>query len=332
MVSRPPVSTPVRPREASSPWAAIWSASGQEAGSSSPSALRTSGVSSRSRCCAYRNANRPLSQIHSSLTSGSLAASRRMTLPRRWSVRVAQPPEQCSQTDGDETRSKGRERNRYAAEVSAPTGQIWMVLPEKVRLERVALAGADLLERAALDQLDHRVARDLVGEPGAAGAQHAPLAVEQHLRGDGEGLLVRALAALEAGLGVAVRHGLVLQRALAALVADRAVQRVVDEPRSSITPFWAFSATGEVRWVLTTIPSVHVMVQDAMGLRWPSTSTMHWRQAPAGSRRRRENRGISMPSCSAARMTRVPFGTLISTPSIVSDTRSSGGTARLCPA
>ena len=54
-----------------------------------------------------------------------------MTLPRRWSVRVAQPPEQCSHTDGEETRSKGRERKRYAAEVSAPTGQIWMVLPEK---------------------------------------------------------------------------------------------------------------------------------------------------------------------------------------------------------
>ncbi|CAM5649408.1 hypothetical protein SFUMM280S_06153 [Streptomyces fumanus] len=109
---RPPVSTPVRPREASSPCAAIRRASGQEAGRSSPSASRTRGVSSRSRVCAYRNAKRPLSQIHSSLTSGSLAASRRMTLPRRWSVRVAQPPEQCSHTDGEEIRSNGRDRNR----------------------------------------------------------------------------------------------------------------------------------------------------------------------------------------------------------------------------
>lgn len=54
-----------------------------------------------------------------------------MTLPRRWSVRVAQPPAQCSHTLCEDTRSKGRERNRYAAEVSAPTGQIWMVFPEK---------------------------------------------------------------------------------------------------------------------------------------------------------------------------------------------------------
>ncbi len=102
--------------------------------------------------------------------------------------------------------------------------------------------------------------------------------------------------------------------------------------RSSITPFWAFSATGEVRWVFTTMPSVHVMVQEAIGLRWPSTSTMHWRQAPAGSRSGwSQNRGISMPSCSAARMTRVPLGTLISAPSIVSVTRSSGGTAASPP-
>jgi hypothetical protein len=72
-----------------------------------------------------------LSLIHSSLTCGSLPASRRITLPRRWSTRIALPEESCSATDGVETRSKGRARKRYAAEVSAPTGQIWIVLPEK---------------------------------------------------------------------------------------------------------------------------------------------------------------------------------------------------------
>ena len=35
-------------------------------------------------------------------------------------------------TDGVLTRSNGRARKRYAAEVSAPTGQIWIVLPEKL--------------------------------------------------------------------------------------------------------------------------------------------------------------------------------------------------------
>jgi hypothetical protein len=77
------------------------------------------------------NAKRPLSQFHSSLTSGSQPASRRITLPRRKSVRSSQPEAQCSHMLGTETRSKGRERKRYDAEVSAPTGQIWIVLPLK---------------------------------------------------------------------------------------------------------------------------------------------------------------------------------------------------------
>jgi hypothetical protein len=54
-----------------------------------------------------------------------------MTAPRRESTRCEQPDEQCSHTPDVETRSNGRDRKRYAALVSAPTGQIWMVLPEK---------------------------------------------------------------------------------------------------------------------------------------------------------------------------------------------------------
>ena len=45
-------------------------------------------------------------------------------------------------------------------------------------------------------------------------------------------------------------------------------------------------------------------------MRWPSTSTMHCRQAPTGSSSGwSQNRGIWMPSSSAARMTSVPLGT-----------------------
>ncbi len=76
-------------------------------------------------------AQRPLSQFHSSLTAGSSPASRRITRPRLTSVRTRQPDAQCSQTVGTDTRSYGRERNRYAAPVSAPTGQTCTVLPEK---------------------------------------------------------------------------------------------------------------------------------------------------------------------------------------------------------
>lgn len=99
----------------------------------------------------------------------------------------------------------------------------------EVRGQRLVVADADLLEGAPLEQVDERVAGDLLREAGAAGAQHAAFAVQQHLAGERDRLLVGALHALEARLRVAGGHRLVLQRAFAALVADRAVQRVVDQ-------------------------------------------------------------------------------------------------------
>src|SRR5271166_1623063 len=94
---------------------------------------------------------------------------------------------------------------------------------------------------------------------------------------------------------------------------------------SSITPCCALSAAGEVSWVRTTMSGVATMVQDAIGLRCPSTSTMHCRHAPTGSSSGwSQNRGIWIPINSAARITRVPLGTLISTPSMVSFTISGG--------
>ncbi len=78
----------------------------------------------------------------------------------------------------------------------------------------------------------------------------------------------------------------------------------------SMTPRCAFSATGEVSWVCTTMPSVQAVVQEASGFGWPSTSTRHCRQAPTGSSSGwSQNRGIWMPSSSAARMISVPLGT-----------------------
>ena len=99
----------------------------------------------------------------------------------------------------------------------------------EVGLERLVLVDADLLQGATLDQGDERVARDLVGKTRAAGAEDTALAVEQYLRGDVDRFGVGALDVLEAARGPPVGHGLVLQGALAALVADRAVQRVVDQ-------------------------------------------------------------------------------------------------------
>ena len=109
---------------------------------------------------------------------------------------------------------------------------------------------------------------------------------------------------------------------------------------SSITPRCAFSATGEVIWVRTTMPAPTSRVQEACGFgigrNVPSgpcvaTSTRHCRQAPAGaSNGWSQNRGMATPSSSAARITRVPLGTLTSTSSMVRVIRSgavAGGAA-----
>src|SRR5262249_51520661 len=84
---------------------------------------------------------------------------------------------------------------------------------------RVAAEHADLLVGRTLHQVDEPVAGDLVGEAGAALAQYTALAVEQHLRRDRDRLRILALALVEPAVAVAVAHRLVLQRALAALVA-----------------------------------------------------------------------------------------------------------------
>ena len=53
----------------------------------------------------------------------------------------------------------------------------------EIGVERHVVGDAHLLLGTALEHGDERVAGDLLGEAGAAGAQHAALAVEQHLRG-----------------------------------------------------------------------------------------------------------------------------------------------------
>ena len=79
---------------------------------------------------------------------------------------------------------------------------------------------------------------------------------------------------------------------------------------SSITPCCALSATGEVSWVLTTMPSARWWCTTRAAWAGPSTSTRHCRQAPTGSSSGwSQNRGIWMPSSSAARITSVPLGT-----------------------
>ncbi len=82
---------------------------------------------------------------------------------------------------------------------------------------------------APVGELDQRVAGDLLGEPRAAGAQDAPLPVQVHQVGDGDRFFEMALLFHEAALARPVAHCLVLEGALPAAVAHRAVERVVDE-------------------------------------------------------------------------------------------------------
>ena len=119
--------------------------------------------------------------------------SRRITLPRRWSTRIAEPQASCSATAGrgDQVERAGAEAVLGAGE-RADRADLDRVAGE-VGLERLLLVDADLLQRAALDQRDERVAGDLLGEAGAARAEHAALAVEQHLRGDVDRLREGAL-------------------------------------------------------------------------------------------------------------------------------------------
>jgi hypothetical protein len=91
--------------------------------------------------------------------------------------------------------------------------------------------------------------------------------------------------------------------------------------RNSITPFCASSATLDVRWVRTTMLSPTGMAQAGCGFGCPSISTRHIRHAATGSSSGwSQKRGISMPSCSAARMISVPFSAVIDTPSMLNAT------------
>ena len=92
-----------------------------------------------------------------------------------------------------------------------------------------AVVGADEGVVAAIEEHELVVLGHLLREAHAAVAEDAALAVDRHERRQLERLLEVALGLDEARVAGAPAVRDVLQRALAALVADRAVERVVDE-------------------------------------------------------------------------------------------------------
>src|SRR5204863_9593135 len=91
------------------------------------------------------------------------------------------------------------------------------------------VVGADEAVVAALEEDELMVFGDLLREAHAAIAEDAALAVDRHERRQLERLLEVALGLDEARAARAPAVGDVLQWALAALVADRAVEWMVDE-------------------------------------------------------------------------------------------------------
>jgi hypothetical protein len=73
---------------------------------------------------------------------------------------------------------------------------------------------------------------------------------------------------------------------------------------SSITPSWAFLATGELCWVLTTMPSATVIVQLACGLGIGPPTHLHLDQALAAGAGRVEQGVVAEPRDDDARAAR----------------------------
>ena len=113
--------------------------------------------------------------------------------------------------------------------VRAPTGQICTVLPLKYEENGSVGKVATSTLLAPPGEVDLGLPGHVGGEPGAARALDTALTIEQHQVRDGDRLLEVALLLDEPALARTVGQGLVLQRALAALVADGTVERVVGQ-------------------------------------------------------------------------------------------------------
>ena len=207
-----------------------------------PSGIGPAGRHERRRRCARAGRARRSSAVDGLEAEAALVAqpapvdrvdvdARRSAGPRcaRTAIEMRQPTEQPWQVDSVVSRSHGPGLEAVGSRGERADRADLHGVAAEVRGERLVGEGVDLGVVAPVDEVDQRVAGHVLGEPGAAVAEDAALTVEEHQVADRDRLLVVALLLDEAALARAVGHGLVLERALAALVADRAVERVVDE-------------------------------------------------------------------------------------------------------
>ena len=98
-----------------------------------------------------------------------------------------------------------------------------------VVLELLARVAGERAVASAVGEAEDVVLRDILGEAHAAGAEDAALVVQRHPRPELRALRLHVLLLDEPRVAAAVARRLLLELAFARLVADRAVERVVDE-------------------------------------------------------------------------------------------------------
>ena len=297
----------------------------------------------RSGADCHVNAKRSLSVIHSSLTAGSSPASRRSTTPRRWSMRIARAAGvvlgDAGRRDQVERAATGTGTPRWSARRPGRSARCCRRssdangAPGRVLGRRRPAGGARRRSRARPSSnvpicwFAPRFCRSMNASP-AISSENRVQRWHRTQRSRSSRICVEIaiglgnvrLTSTNRVLGAAVAHRLVLQRALAALVAHRAVQRVVDEQQLHDA---VLRLVGHRRGVLRLDHHARASassVQRGLRLRHRRSVAVAVRvprpRRGTGGRRRpgassgwSQNRGIWMPSCSAARMTRVPLGT-----------------------
>ena len=142
----------------------------------------------------------------------------------------------------------------------------------------------DLAAVAAIDDVDLRVAFDVAHEADAARAEDAAVAVEHQRRPEVDvGLhafaVERPARKLHPALVGSERVREVLQRALAALVADRTVERMVDQQELEDSARARRRSSG-VR-VRPPCPSAQTVEHDVCSFGIFSILTMHTRHEPS---------------------------------------------------
>ena len=98
-------------------------------------------------------------------------------------------------------------------------------------VERFAGIMRERAVTAAVDEAERVVAGDVAREPDAARAQDATFRIEHDARPEVNGLRLVNLRLDEAARALAIVHGVFLQFTFAGLVADRAIERMIDEQK-----------------------------------------------------------------------------------------------------